>query len=59
MSTTSAPIAYDILIPSPVQCGPLEVGKCLISDLYFVTSESGVPTSAPYPPVAKITGPYS
>jgi len=52
------PMASPILIPSPVQCSPLVVGKCIRSGRYWASKEFCV-KSAPKPPVARMTGPCS
>ncbi len=35
-----APMASPILMPSPVQCSPLEVGRCMRSGRYLESRES-------------------
>mmetsp|Transcript_13397 Transcript_13397/g.27225 ORF Transcript_13397/g.27225 Transcript_13397/m.27225 type:complete len:206 (-) Transcript_13397:138-755(-) len=45
-------------MPSPVQCSPFVVGKCIKSGRYCANNEFCV-KSAPKPPLAKITGPYA
>jgi hypothetical protein len=54
----SPPSSTAILIPSPLQWSPLVVGREKRSGLCFINKESLV-KSAPYPPVARITTPYS
>ena len=46
--------ASPILMPSPVQCSPLVVGKCSKSGLYCASRELLV-KSAPKPPQTKLT----
>jgi hypothetical protein len=57
-STVFAPAASDILIPDPLQWSPLVVENPSKSGLTLAKIPSLV-KSAPYPPVATITDPYS
>merc|ERR1719336_524394 len=51
------PMTSPILMPSPVQCSPLVVGKCIKSGRYCASKESWV-KSAPKPPEQRMTGPF-
>ena len=58
MSTVPAPAARAILMPSPVQCSPLVVGRFTRSGRTRARMPLAL-KSAAKPPVAMITGPYS
>merc|ERR1719254_19778 len=52
------PIASAILMPSPVQCSPLVVGRWSKSGRYLASNESDE-KSAPKPPLQRMTHPNS
>merc|ERR1712003_442944 len=53
-----APTASPILMPSPVQCSPLVVGRWSKSGRYLASNESDE-KSAPKPPLQRMTHPNS